>query len=128
MNELRARESVILASDFSAMIAWYQDVLGFKTVNLIEEGYHYCNLETASGIKLGIAAAEEMGVAPVDRANNSVILQFEVDDLRALFTQLEQSGASITGGPTFSEKDGFWFGSFADPEGNPFWVVDRNCP
>ena len=101
MNELRPREAVIFASDFSAMIAWYRDVLGFKAVNLIEEGYHYCNLETSSGIKLGIASAEEMGVELVDRANNSGVLQFEDDDFRAVFTQPEQSGASITGGPTF---------------------------
>ena len=60
--------------------------------------------------------------------NNTVVLQFEVDDVRELFAHLEQTGASINNEPTFNKQDGFWFGAFADPEGNPYWVVDKNCP
>ena len=128
MIDVRARETVILAAGFSELVAWYRDVLGFSVVNLFEDGFHYCNLETPSGIKIGIADAQEMGVVPGDRRNNTVVLQFEVDDVRELFTHLKQTGASITNEPTFNKQDGFWFGAFADPEGNPYWVVDKNCP
>ena len=83
MFEIRPRETVILASDFTALVAWYRDVLRSKAANLVEEDFHYCNLETSSGIKIGVAAAGEMGVEPMDRAGNTVLLQFEVDDLRA---------------------------------------------
>jgi len=128
--ELRPRETVILASDFSALVAWYRDVPGFTVVKLFEDGFHFCNLETSSGIRIriGIGDAGEMGVVPGDRQCNTVILQFEVDDVQELFTQLEKSGSAITDGPTHNKNDDFWFGSFADPEGNPCWVVDRNCP
>jgi uncharacterized glyoxalase superfamily protein PhnB len=126
--QIRPREPVILANEFSELLAWYRDALGFTVVNLIEEGFHYCNLETPSGIKLGIADAAEMGVVPNSPRNNAVVLQFEVDDVQELFSRLEQSGASITNGPLFNAKDEFWFGAFADPEGNPCWVVDKNCP
>ncbi|MEC7370171.1 MAG: VOC family protein [Pseudomonadota bacterium] len=128
MIDIRARETVILAAGFSELVAWYRDVLGFSVVNLFEDGFHYCNLETPSGIKIGIADAQEMGVVPGDRRNNTVVLQFEVDDVRELFAHLKQTGASITNEPTFNKQDGFWFGAFADPEGNPYWVVDKNCP
>jgi predicted enzyme related to lactoylglutathione lyase len=128
MMEIRAREPVIHAEDFSTLVAWYRDALGFAVVSLVEDGYHYCNLSTPSGFRVGIAAAAEMGVTPGDRAHNTIVLQFEVDDLREFFVQLEAKGATITGGPSFDEAGGFWFGSFADPEGNPVWVVDKDCP
>ncbi|HIE75306.1 MAG TPA: hypothetical protein EYP93_03665 [Gammaproteobacteria bacterium] len=128
MVEIRLRETVILASDFTKLMEWYASVLGFKVVKRFDAEYHYCNLETPSGIKIGIADAEEMGVAPVDRRNNTVVLQLEVDELQELFTHLEKNGATNMSGPSFDKVGAFWFGGFSDPEGNPFWVVDKNCP
>lgn len=126
--KLAPRESVIFADDFKAMIDWYQTVLGFKVTRLFEEDYHYCNLENENGIQIGIAQAKEMGVTAADKANNSVVLQFEVTDVPAFFKHLEAHQGSITFGPSFDEKGQFWFGGFHDLEGNPFWVVDENCP
>lgn len=126
--ELRPRESVILATDFAALVAWYRDVLGFRVARLYEESYHYANLETPTGIQIGIAAAGEVGVEPGDRSNNTVLLQFEVDDVKVLLEHLQRSGGSVTFGPSFDEEHKFWYGGFSDPEGNPIWIVDKNCP
>ena len=126
--QIRPRETVILASDFVTLVAWYRDTLGFNVTRLFEEGFHYCNLETDSGIRIGIGDAEEMGIVPGDRAANTVVLQIEVDDVREFFSELEPAGTTISSGPLLNEKDGFWFGGIADPEGNPIWVVDKNCP
>ena len=79
-------------------------------------------------MKIGIADADEMGVEPVDRSRNTVVLQFQVDDVKEFFALLMDTGGAITHGPSFDEKDDFWFGGFSDPEGNPCWVVDKNCP
>lgn len=128
MIELRPRETVILANDFATLVAWYRDVLAFTVVQLFEEDFHYCNLETSSGINLGIGDMREMGVEPIDRSRNTVVLQFEVDDVHELFAHVQEAGATITNGPSFDKKGEFWFGAFADPEGNPCWVVDKNCP
>ena len=128
MIDLRPREPVVFAVDFAAMVAWYRDVLGFGVTRLYEDDYHYCNLESASGIRLGIADATEMGVEPLDRRRNTVVLQFEVDDVQAFFAHLLRHGGSIGFGLSYDEKGGFWFGGFADPEGNPCWVVDKHCP
>jgi len=126
--EIRPRETVILAADFPSLVAWYRDVLGFKVVRLFEDGYHYAYMETASGIKIGIASAEEMGVVPLDRSKNTVILQVEVDDVQHFFAHLEEAGGVVTFGPSLDDKGEFWFGGFEDLEGNPCWVVDKNCP
>ena len=128
LPEIRPRETVILATDFAALVNWYKETLGFRVTKLVEDGFHYCNMETPTGIKIGIALASEMGVTPVDRGCNTVILQFEVDDVRELCSSIEAAGGTITGAPSFNEKDGFWFAGFADPEGNPSWVVDKQCP
>ena len=85
-------------------------------------------MKTPSGITISIASAVEMGVEPTDRSLNTVVLQFEVDDLAEFFAHLEQAGGAITFGPSFDKNGEFWFGGFSDPEGNPIWVVDKNCP
>ncbi len=128
MTDIRPRESVILARDFQTAVAWYRDALGFTVVQLFDVGFNYCNLETPSGIRLGIGDAAQMGVTGDACDNATVILQFEVDDVGSFFSHLEQMGGSVTGGPSFNQDGGFWFGSFSDPEGNQFWVVDENCP
>lgn len=124
---LRPRESVILAEDPAALVAWYRDTLGFALVDSHEKDYHYYNLQTPSGIRIGIADAKEMGVEPTDRNLNTVLLQFEVDDVQAFFAHLETAGGATLFGPNYDEE-GFWFGGFSDPEGNPCWIVDKNCP
>jgi predicted enzyme related to lactoylglutathione lyase len=125
--KLNPRETVILADDFDTLVAWYRDVLGFRVSKLFEDGPHYANLETVSGIRIGIGVAGEMQVEPGDRATNTVLMQFEVDDVASLLSHVAACGGRVEHGPTFSEADGFWFGAFADPEGNPCWVVDAAC-
>ncbi len=125
---LKPRETVILADDFAAMIKWYQNALGFRVTRLFEQEYHYCNLETDSGIQLGIASASEMEVNPENRKNNTVVLQFEVQDVKQFLESVAANGGTVTFGPSFDKSNNFWYGGFADVEGNPFWVVDADCP
>jgi len=126
--ELTPRELVILAEDYDALVAWYVDALGFRVTRAFTEGYRYTNLETASGIRIGIAPASEVGVKPGDRSAHTVILQVGVADVKALFDQVQTAGGTATFGPSFDERGQFWFGGVSDLEGNPIWVVDENCP
>jgi len=128
MIELRPREAVVLAADFHALVDWYREVLGFRVAKTFGEEFHYCNLETSTGIRIGIGDAEQMGVEPLDRSRNTVVLQFQVENVKEFLAHVEQGNGTVTAGPSFDKNAGFWFGSFADPEGNPFWVVDENCP
>jgi len=122
------RETVILADDFDAMVAWYVEVLGFKVVKRFDDGYRYANLETESGIRVGLAPAAEVGVVPRDRANSSVLLQIQVADAQRFFERLEEGGSTTMFGPSFDKTGQFWYGGFVDLEGNPIWVVDEHCP
>lgn len=126
--QIRAREPVILASNVALLAAWYQVVLGFTVVQRFEDEYDYCNLETPTGFRIGIGDAAQMGIAPTDRSQNTVVLQLEVDDLRAFFGHLKAIGVDATIGPSLDKKGGFWYGGFSDLDGNPWWVVDKNCP
>ena len=126
--EIRPRESVIFAENFQLLVEWYQKVLHFKIIQQFEDQYYYCILENEHGLKIGIADAKEMGITPGDRKNNTVVLQFQVQDVKYFFQYLQKYEGIITFGPSFDEKGQFWYGSFQDLEGNPLWVVDENCP
>lgn len=128
MVDIRPRETVILASDFDLLVDWYRDVLGFAVARRFDEAYQYCNLETATGIRIGIGSAAQMGIEPTDRSQNTVVLQFEVDNVTEFLNRVGESGGAVTLGPSFDENDNFWYGGFTDPEGNPIWVVDKECP
>jgi uncharacterized glyoxalase superfamily protein PhnB len=105
---IHAREPVIFAEDFQALVTWYQTVLRFNITYQVGDEYHYCNLENEAGVRLGVADAGEMGVTPENRQNNSVVLQFEVADVKRFFEHLVEQGGKVAFGPSFDEKDKFW--------------------
>ncbi len=121
------RETVIMAENWNALVDWYCNVLGFKQTYRVEDEYHYCNLETESGVKVGIADAKEMGIAIRERGSNTVVLQFDVPDVKAFFEHIQTSGGTATFGPSYDKTGEFWFGGIEDLEGNPIWIVDENC-
>ena len=121
------REPVIMAENWNAMVEWYERVLGFKQTYRVEDEYHYCNLETESGVKIGIADAQEMNVTIRQRSSNTVLLQFDVPDVKEFFEHIKTNGGTAVFGPSFDEVGKFWFGGIEDLEGNPIWIVDENC-
>lgn len=123
---IRPRETVILADDFDALVSWYRDVLGFD-VKARYATPTYANLETESGIRIGIAPAKDVDVTPGDRKNNTVVQQVEVVDVGAFVDHVRANGGTCIYGP-HKDPSGFEFGAVADPEGNQIWVVDERCP
>ena len=122
------RETVLLAKNHQLLINWYINNLNFKIINNNSD-IKYCNLETDSGIKIGIADMEQMGNENYSkRIMNTVILQICTNDLKKLFKKIKNNGGSILFGPSYDEGDKYWYGSITDIEGNEIWVVDENCP
>jgi len=122
------RETVLLAKNHQLLINWYINNLNFKIINNNSD-IKYCNLETDSGIKIGIADMEQMGNENYSkRIMNTVILQICTNDLKKLFKRIKNNGDSVLFGPSYDEGDKYWYGSITDIEGNEIWVVDENCP
>ena len=122
------RETVIVAKNYQSLIDWYINNLNFKIINNNSD-IKYCNLETDSGIKIGIADMEQMGNENYSkRIMNTVILQICTNDLKKLFRGIKNNGGSVLFGPSYDEGDKYWYGSITDIEGNEIWVVDENCP
>lgn len=127
--DVKPRETVVMAEDQAKLAEWYQKALGLSVKDkTITEEYTYYDLGNDHGLKVGIADAKKMGVTPADRKNNTVLLQVGVADLKAFFAHLSELGGAVTFGPSFDENGKFWYGGCEDPEGNPIWVVDFNCP
>jgi len=126
--DIRPRESVILADNYETLVAWYQTALGFVLEKSFAAEFKYANLTSPAGVRIGIAPASEVGVEPGDRSRATVLLQVEVDDVKELLGSLPTLGGKVTLGPEHDKDGGFWFGGFADPEGNGWWVVDKDCP
>ena len=60
-------------------------------------------------------------------ADATLIAQIETDDVAALLQRVLAAGGAAQG-PERDSGAGFSFGSFRDPEGNSWWVVDADCP
>jgi len=122
------RETVILADDTHKLVDWYINILGFKETARYEDNLFYSNLETESGIIIGIADIKELDVKKPNRQKNTVILQIEVEDVKTFLAYIKEQEGTVVYGPSFDEKGNYWCGSFRDIEGNEIWVVDTNCP
>ena len=126
--KISPREIVILAEDYSKLSSWYREVFKLNVTLEVSDKYHYCHLMNEQGLQIGIGDAKELGVSPQERDHNTTIMQVEVEDVKAFFTYIEEQNGAIQFGPSLSEEDGFWYGAILDIEGNPIWVVDKNCP
>jgi predicted enzyme related to lactoylglutathione lyase len=119
---IRPREIVILARDFERLVAWYQTALDFQLTKQFDE-LPYANLETEGGVAIGIGSAPP----GITNGEATLIAQIETDDVAALLQRVLAAGG-LTHGPDRDAAAGFCFGSFRDPEGNSWWVVDSDCP
>ena len=129
MNEppaIRPREIVILATRPADLAAWYETALGFRVTARFPE-LDYVNLETAGGVRIGIGGAPEDGLDARSRPPDRIAPQLETDDVEVLLRRVHAHGGEVDG-PHRDAAKGFHFGSFKDPDGHAWWVVDPACP
>ena len=118
---------MILAENYEELVEWYIKTFDLTVKNKVDEGEECTELERAGELILGIAKANEMGVKPSTPRNNTVIIQFSVSDINELFDRIKETGGRVLFGPSLEEKGGYWYGGFADIEGNQMWVVEKNA-
>ena len=122
--KLRLMNAVVMAEDYEKLRDWYVDALDLELIGEWTEKYHYAELARDGRLVVGIASAEEMKVTPGDRKNATVVAQLNVDDARGFLARVKEKGGDVPFGPSWEEDEEFWFGGFADPEGNLVWVVE----
>jgi predicted enzyme related to lactoylglutathione lyase len=121
--KLQLMNAVVLAEDYARLRDWYLETLELELEEEWTEHYHYAELVKDGRLVVGIADAKEMGVEPGERQRQAVVAQFNVEDVKAFLRRVEDAGGTVPFGPSLDETGGFWFGGFADLEGNPAWVV-----
>ena len=124
----KAREPVVLAQDFYALIEWYERVLGFQRVQLIDDAYRYAILEVPGKIRIGFGEAKQMGIEAPNPTHGTVRLQWEVQPLEAFMEAFQAQSGTVVFGPSRDAADGYMYGAIRDIEGNEIWLVDENCP
>ena len=122
--KLELMNAVIMAEDWVRVRDWWIEALELELDGEWTEHYHYAELKRHGKFVVGIADAVEMKVTPGDRKNAAVVAQFNTDDIKGLFERVKAAGGEIPFGPSWEEHEKFWFGGFADIEGNVCWVVE----
>ena len=123
--DIRLINTVILANDYWALVEWYKKTLDLEVKLEADKDYHYTDLAKNGQLIVGICPASEMGHSPTTPRNNSTLLQISTDDIHALFAKVKENSGAVQFGPSVDKNDGFTFGSFLDPEGNPVWVMEN---
>lgn len=123
--DLKLLNIVVFAEDFGQLVQWYMDALNLEIIYEERGEYSYTELGYDQQIVVGITPAKEMEHVPTKPRNNSAIMQLSVSDIKATFKQIEEQGGSILFGPTFEERNKFYFGGATDTEGNQIWFIQE---
>lgn len=121
--KLRLMNAVVMAEDYARLRDWYVEALELEIGEEWTKKFHYAELVRDGRLVVGIADAREMGVTPGDRKQQAVVAQFNVDDINAFLERVKRAGGEVPFGPSHDQDGDFWYGGFADLEGNPSWVV-----
>lgn len=108
------RPSVVVqlsVSDLGKAMAWYEQVLGFKTVERRDD-LKFAHVETnVPGLQLGL------GEGSTQHGTGAVVINFSVVDVVAARKRLESRGV-VFSGPTQIIPGKVALAGFRDPDGN----------
>lgn len=117
--------TVVLAKDYARTVAWYRKTFALKTRMVVTEGFDWTELERP-GLRIGFAPARQMRVKLPARRANAVVMHLTTRDVRGLMRRVAHAGGKVLFGPSQDAFKGkkYWYGAFADVEGNAIWVAD----
>ena len=125
---LKLSHAFINVGHLDTVVPFYTDILGFQVT---DRGHINDNVEAVFMSQdpenhHQIALADTLKDQTGGRNLGHVAFRMEsLDELRELKERLKTKGIVI--GREISHGNA-WSLYFADPEGNPYWVVDKNCP
>lgn len=119
---LRFLNCVILAEDYEAVRDWWVTALGLEIHKEWPE-LPYADLAIEGTVVLGVSPMGAMELDPPSPRTNTTFPQFVTDDVEGLLARVVEHGGRIVFGPDHAQDGGYWYGAFADIEGNSAWVV-----
>ncbi len=111
----------VIAEDFDALSAWYQDTFGFAEVHFdptvpirvfAHEGGHPFAVISSTGIEHPVPSPR----------SNAVVFDFTVPDCASAFEWAVAKGATAYLEPT--PMPGITLAVIGDPEGNEIWLIE----
>ncbi|HEY0737527.1 MAG TPA: VOC family protein [Herpetosiphonaceae bacterium] len=121
----------LLVSDHDACLRFYRDTLGFELI-MGGESQVYSELKAGDGVTLALFLRQFMAEAigtqelPADaRAQDRVVLTFEVESVDAAYDQLRERGVEFVAAPEDRPDWMIRTAHFRDPDGN---LIEINHP
>jgi predicted enzyme related to lactoylglutathione lyase len=111
---LRLRTIAVVVSDEKRAASWYREKLGMK----LEDAFPHWHTVATSGSDVQLHLCPD---APLEPGNSGIA--FTAKDCKKEEAALRKRGARIVE-PTTKADWGTYF-TFADPDGNEFWVVEE---
>ena len=115
----------ILAENFQELAEWYSKTFELDKGLEVSEDYHSSELTKNGKFVIAFADTKEMGVKPLTPRNNTVVAQFAVSDAKECLERVAANGGKVLFGPSYDETGKFYYGGFADIEGNQIWIVQE---
>lgn len=113
-----AVSSVLFATrDPERLRVFYEKALGIQAQRTPDDGYWVLGL---GGFYLMLDGREDVEEHNIDPSR--FILNIEVNDARAAAARIDDTGASWFA--PLEERDGSWFGTFIDPDGNHAQIIE----
>ncbi len=106
-------------SDMDRSVTFYRDVIGLAPGHVTP---HWSDFKVGD-IRIGLHPPFDGAEPPFSVPNKGWILGLEVDDLRALRSQLERAGAEFS--REFHDIPGGTLLDFRDPDGHPIQAIQR---
>jgi len=122
MNLASAKITQLLipVDEFDRGIAFYRDTLG---IPFLFAAPPQMALFNCGGIRLLV------GVMPAgQKAQRGATIYFQVEDIRAVFSSLEEKGVTFTAQPHVvnrTPKSELWLAEFTDPDGNQLALMSE---
>ena len=121
--KLTLLNAVIQAEDYEKVRDWWIEMIDLELKQEWTEKFHYCELAKDGKYVVGIALASEMKAELSTPRNNAVVPQLQVEDAKVFLEELKEKGATVLFGPAHDADEDFWYGAFADVEGNQVWAI-----
>lgn len=113
--------ATVYVSDMDAAVRFYSEILGLKVTNRF--GNHWATVRAGHTLVIGLHPWSTKYPAPGTKGSVQIGLVWRDEPITALAERLRKHGIEVSGIIASQEAN---YIQFADPDGNPIYVGDRD--